>query len=115
MPTVLIIVPCYNSAAFLSETIESVLRQELQDWEMVLVDDGSRDATWEVITRYAARDPRIIGFQKPNEGTTKARNFGFASAGTSSRYVTFLDHDDQWEPDAMSRVTPLGQLYEEHS
>lgn len=105
MPSVLLVVPCYNSAAFLSETIESVLRQDLQDWEMVLVDDGSRDATWEVISRYAARDPRIIGLQKPNEGTTKARNFGFVNAGTSSRYVTFLDHDDQWEPDALSRMS----------
>ena len=105
MSAVLLIVPCYNAAAFLSETIESVLRQDLQDWELVLVDDGSRDTTWDVIQRYVALDPRISGFQKPNGGATKARNFGFAKAGTSSRYVIFLDHDDQWEPDALSRMS----------
>lgn len=105
MSAVLLIVPCYNAAAFLSDTIESVMRQDMRDWELVLVDDGSRDATWDIIQRYVALDPRISGFQKPNGGTTKARNFGFAKAATSSRYVTFLDHDDQWEPDAMSRMS----------
>src|ERR1700722_8738119 len=77
MTKISIVVPCYNSAKFLFATIESVLRQELKGWEFILVDDGSKDATWEIVSRYMLMDPRIIGYQKPNGGTSKARNFGF--------------------------------------
>jgi glycosyltransferase involved in cell wall biosynthesis len=63
MSTVSVIVPCYNAAAFLCTTIDSVLDQEMSDWELILVDDGSCDATWHIISRYVRADSRIAGFQ----------------------------------------------------
>jgi glycosyltransferase involved in cell wall biosynthesis len=104
MSTVSLIVPCYNAANFLVATIESVLCQDLSDWELVLVDDGSDDATWQIISRYDHVDARIAGFRKSNEGTTKTRNYGFARVNPSSRYIFFLDHDDQLEPNALGRM-----------
>jgi len=101
MTKISIVVPCYNSAKFLFATIESVLRQEFKGWELILVDDGSKDATWEIVSRYMLMDPRIIGHQKPNGGTSKARNFGFSKTNASSDYLFFLDHDDQLEPNAL--------------
>jgi glycosyltransferase involved in cell wall biosynthesis len=105
MSTVSLIVPCHNAANFLSATIDSVLDQEMSDWELILVDDGSCDATWEIISRYVRADSRIVGFQKSNEGTTKTRNWGFAKANSSSRYIFFLDHDDQLEPNALAQMS----------
>ena len=104
MITVSLIVPCYNAANFLSATIESVLEQEMADWELILVDDGSNDSTWEIISRYMQADSRIAGFRNRNEGTTRTRNYGFSKASASSRYILFLDHDDQLEPTALARM-----------
>ena len=104
MPTVSLIVPCFKSAEFLDATIRSILRQDLRDWELVLVDDGSPDATWEVIESCARQDSRILGYRKPNEGTTRARNYGVMQISATARYLFFLDHDDQLEPWALSRL-----------
>lgn len=104
MATVSLIVPCYNAANYLAATIDSVLQQDLADWELLLVDDGSRDGTWEIIERYAQGNSRVQGFRKENEGATKTRNFGYARTDPSSRYLFFLDHDDQLEPDALTRM-----------
>lgn len=104
MIRVSLVVPCYNAADFLAETIESVLRQEMPAWELILVDDGSKDATWEIISRYVARDPRIAGFKKDNEGATRTRNFGASKVNAASAYILFLDHDDLLEPNALARM-----------
>lgn len=105
MTKVSIIVPCYNAAHFLSATIESVLKQELTSWELIMVDDGSQDATWEIISSYRRLDPRILGFKKINEGAAKTRNFGFLKANPSSVYIFFLDHDDQLKPNALKEMS----------
>jgi glycosyltransferase involved in cell wall biosynthesis len=104
MTTVSVIVPCHNAADFLAATIESVLQQELPDWELILVDDGSRDSTWEIMSRYIGSDSRIAGFRKDNEGTSRTRNYGFARSTPAARYLIFLDHDDQLEPDALRKL-----------
>jgi glycosyltransferase involved in cell wall biosynthesis len=104
MITVSLIVPCFNAADFVSATIDSVLHQEMPDWELILVDNGSQDSTWEIISRYLSVDSRIAGFRKNNEGTTKTRNYGFSKTNPSSRYILFLDHDDQLEPNALTRM-----------
>lgn len=104
MPTVSVIVPCYNAADFLAATVESVLQQDLTDWELVLVDDGSRDGTLEIIRRSCSQDARIVSLEKANEGTTRARNDGFAKSNPNSKYVWFLDHDDQLAPDALRKM-----------
>jgi len=105
MAIISVIVPCYNSSAFLGATIDSLLHQDIPEWELILVDDGSRDDTWDVITRYTRLDSRIHGFQQSNGGTSKARNYGFSKTDTSARYVFFLDHDDQLVPHALRRMS----------
>jgi glycosyltransferase involved in cell wall biosynthesis len=104
MSTVSLIVPCYNSADFLSATIESVVHPDMSDWQLILVDDGSDDATWEIIDHYSRQDSRIVGLQKSNEGTTKTRNYGFVTVNPLSPYIFFLDHDDELEPSALARM-----------
>ena len=104
-PVVSVIVPCRNSAQFLPFTIESVLRQELPDWELILVDDGSEDSTWDIIKYYAEADLRVRGFRKSQEGTGKSRNYGFSKSSSTVPYLFFLDHDDQLEPEALARMS----------
>jgi glycosyltransferase involved in cell wall biosynthesis len=98
MPLLSIIVPCYNSARFIAETVASVRAQTLADWELILLDDGSSDPTGEIITALAATDTRIKAVLKPNEGTCRTRNRGFAVSDPASAYLFFLDHDDLIEP-----------------
>lgn len=87
-----IIVPAYNAESFLPATIESVISQSVSDWELLLVDDGSTDATAAVCDRYAAADPRIRALHKPNGGLSDARNYGLQLA--RGEYIAFLDADD---------------------
>ncbi len=96
-----IIVPMYQAAAFLRETIESVRSQEEQDWELLLVDDCSRDEGPEIVLRYGKEDSRIRLLRQPeNLGAAAARNRGLEEA--SGRYIAFLDSDDLWKQDRLS-------------
>jgi len=90
--------PAYNAAAVIGETIESVVAQTFTDWTLTIVDDGSTDATVEVASSYAARDPRIQVIRLPARAGQPAtpRNHGVAL--TQSDYVAFLDADDIWHP-----------------
>lgn len=90
-----VITPLYNTDKFIAETIESVLRQTFVDWEMIIVDDCSRDQSFEIANRYAEKDCRIKVFQLPhNSGPATARNKGIEAA--SGKYIAFLDSDDLW-------------------
>lgn len=94
-PTVSVIMPAYNGAAWIGETIDSVLVQSLADWELVIVDDCSTDDTLEVLKRYT--DPRItVIASQTNGGPVVARNIGFAAV--RGRYVAGLDQDDLCKP-----------------
>lgn len=93
-----VITACYNAAKHLAETIDSVRYQTFSDWEYILVDDGSKDNTRQIIESYTARDPRIRLLSQENQGMAAARNSGFSVADPGSKYVIFLDHDDVWEP-----------------
>ena len=84
-----IITPCYNGERFIAETIESVLGQTYANWEMIVVDDGSRDNTAQVAAGYAARDGRIQVVRQPNGGTASARNNAMRRA--KGRYIALLD------------------------
>ncbi len=101
MPKISVIVACYNSEPFLAATIDSVLKQDMDDWELLLVDDGSSDKTGEIIQRYSSSDQRIKGFRQDNAGTCRARNLGASNANAESVYLLFLDHDDQLEKQAL--------------
>jgi GT2 family glycosyltransferase len=98
MPKISIVVPCYNSAAFLATTIESVLVQDLHEWELILVDDGSSDDTQEIIRCYSSEYCQIKGVWQQNGGRAKACNFGVTHISSESKYIFFLDSDDLLVP-----------------
>lgn len=91
-----IIVPCYNAAKYLTDLITSVQKQTINDWELLLIDDGSKDNTHEVVSKYL-HDKRISYIFQDNAGVSKARNHGLDKA--KGEYVTCVDADDWLEPD----------------
>lgn len=95
-----IIMPAWNAARFISEAIESVLAQTYENWELIIVDDGSTDGTVDAIG--GTRDPRIRLIEQHNAGASAARNSGLAAA--TADYVFFLDADDRLRPDALARA-----------
>lgn len=96
MNHVSIIVPCYNAASTLRETLDSILRQTYPSWECICVNDGSSDDTQSIIDEYALRDQRIKPYRQSNQGVSSARNRGIQLA--QSPYFTFIDADDWYEP-----------------
>ncbi|QNK77418.1 glycosyltransferase family 2 protein [Winogradskyella sp. PAMC22761] len=93
-----IIIPSFNKADFISETITSVLNQSYTNWELIIVDDGSTDNSIQVIEAYAKQDSRIQLFKRENlpKGGSVCRNLGLKKA--KGKYVLFLDADDLLEP-----------------
>lgn len=87
-----VIVPIYNSEAYLDRCIQSVLEQTCNDFELLLVDDGSTDSSGAICDAYAAKDSRVRVFHKKNGGVSSARNLGLDHA--QGEYVTFCDADD---------------------
>lgn len=87
-----IIIPCYNSGAYLSACLDSVLAQTMADFEAILIDDGSRDDTLAVARAYAERDARVRVLAQENCGVAAARNLGLAQA--QGEWITFVDSDD---------------------
>ena len=102
MPAISVIVPVYQAEALLPQCVESVLAQTFSDWELLLIDDGSRDGSPTLCDGYAARDPRIRVFHKPNGGVSTARNLGLEQA--TGPYIAFLDADDTFEPAALETL-----------
>lgn len=88
-----IIVPCYNQAQYLDECLQSVLNQTFQDWECIIVNDGSPDNTEEIVQEWIKKDSRFKYLYKPNGGLSSARNAGIAIA--TSIYILPLDADDK--------------------
>ena len=105
--TVSIIIPAYNAERYLAYTIESVLAQTLDSWELVIVNDGSDDTTAAIAGSHAIRDGRIRVVEQPNKGVAGARNRGFAEASTLSQYVAFLEDDDIWAQDALEALLSM--------
>ena len=101
-PKVSIITPTYNSADFVAETIESILAQTFQDWELLITDDCSSDNTLEIVAAYAEKDQRIKLFRlETNSGAGAARNNSLRQA--TGRYIAFCDSDDRWTPDKLQK------------
>ncbi|MGN1148056.1 MAG: glycosyltransferase family 2 protein [Lachnospiraceae bacterium] len=98
-----IIVPVYNAEKYIVDTIESVKAQTYENWELLLIDDGSTDDSRQVIADYlgGAPDERIKLFPRDNSGAARARNYGLLQA--SGRFVSYLDADDLWSPDKIER------------
>lgn len=107
MPGISVIVPLYQAERYVEPCVESVRQQTFSDWELLLIDDGSRDATPGLCDRLAAQDERIRVFHKPNGGVSSARNLGLREA--AGTYIAFLDADDRFEPEALETMWAILQ------
>jgi glycosyltransferase involved in cell wall biosynthesis len=101
IPVISVIVPCYNQAHFLPEALASVRAQTFEDWECIIVNDGSPDSTSDVAREWLARDARFRYLEKTNGGLSSARNAGIAAA--RGRFLQFLDSDDVILPPKLER------------
>ena len=91
-PIISVIVPVYNAERFLPECVSSVQHQSMQDWELILVDDGSSDGSLSFCEECARKDARIKVYHKENGGVSSARNYGLREA--RGEWITFIDADD---------------------
>lgn len=100
-PLVSIVVPTYNYGRFIGEMLESVLAQTYQNWECIIVDDGSDDGTDVIVARFAETDTRIKYFRQENRGQPAALNTGLKNF--AGKYLQILDADDLIEPQKLER------------
>jgi glycosyltransferase involved in cell wall biosynthesis len=120
-PAVSVIIPSYNRAALLPRAVDSVIAQTFSDWEIIVVDDGSTDATPRLLENYAALlGNRFQGIRQARRGCSAARNRGIDAA--AGRFVAFLDSDDEYRPAKLERqltlfqkVPSLGFVYGDYS
>ena len=96
-----IITPCYNGAKYIEETIDSVIAQTYKNWEMLIVDDGSRDDSAQIVTKYCEKEERIKLISQENAGSAAARNNGIRNA--QGQYIALLDADDLWHPQFLEK------------
>ena len=94
-PTISVIIPVYNAEKYLCRCIDSILAQTYKDFELLLIDDGSKDSSGTICDEYAAQDARVRVFHKENGGVSSARNVGLDHA--RGEWITFVDSDDYIE------------------
>lgn len=100
-----VIMPAYNSEVYIRESIDSVLTQSFTDFELIVVDDGSTDATAKIVQGFTDQRVRLI--RQPNQGVSVARNAGMKAA--RGQFITFLDSDDLYYPDFLKTLYHLIQ------
>lgn len=100
VPHISVVIPSYNYARYVTEAVESALKQTLPPLEVIVVDDGSMDNTQEVMKTYAG-NPHVRYIRQENRGLSGARNTGIRHA--SGCYIALLDADDRWKPDKLER------------
>ena len=99
MPKISIIVPVFNTSAFIEECFNSILSQTFTDWELIIIDDGSTDNSAEIALKFVDIDKRISYYYKKNSGVSASRNYGLKYA--SGQYVIFVDSDDICHPEML--------------
>ena len=104
-PDVSIIIPVYDAEEYLPRCLDSVVGQTLQNWELLLIDDGSTDHSGLICDNYAAKDERIHVIHQKNAGVSSARNVGLAAA--SGKYIGFVDADDWIVPEMFQRLLSI--------
>lgn len=109
-PIVSVIIPCYNAEKNIIQCIDSVCSQTLQQIEIICVDDGSTDATLELLQTYQEKDARIRVIRQKNAGAGAARNTGLDIA--SGEYLSFLDADDFFEPDMLEKAVAVAETWQ---
>lgn len=106
VPTVAIIIPCYNAQATLAPTLDSALAQSFRDFVIVAVNDGSQDDTLAILKHYAKLHPeKIQVISQPNRGQTVAKNVGIVQG--RGEFIAFLDSDDLWSQDKLQKQLAL--------
>ena len=101
-----VIVPVYNVEKYIRHCIESIINQEFTDFEVILVNDGSKDASGAICDEYARRDERVHVIHQKNGGLSAARNAGmdWMYANSDSQWIAFADSDDWIHPDFLQRL-----------
>ncbi len=108
-PLISIVIPAYQAAETLDRALDSLVAQRLGDWEAIVVDDGSTDATRAVLERRTAGDPRIHAVHQPNNGASSARNRGLAEA--RGEWIGFLDADDWFDPRFLETLIDISRRH----
>ncbi len=104
-----VVVPLYNKAPYIELTLQSVLAQSLGDFEVVIVDDGSTDASPEIVRKMAGNESRIRLLEQRNSGVSIARNAGITAS--TGEWIAFLDADDWWHPDHLAQLARAVDTY----
>lgn len=105
-PKISVVVPIYKAEKFLHCCVDSILSQTFEDFELLLVDDGSPDGSGEICDAYAKADGRVHVYHIPNSGANRAREYGVRKAH-DSEYITFVDSDDSLPPTALQELYAL--------
>ena len=103
MPFFSVIIPLFNKAEYVERTLNSVLLQSFDDFEVIIVNDGSTDNSLKIAESFT--DDRIVIYSKDNKGVSTARNYGVTKA--TSNYIAFLDADDIWKPNHLNALHNL--------
>jgi glycosyltransferase involved in cell wall biosynthesis len=103
VPKVSVNICCYNSEKYIKETIQSVLDQTFNDFEVIIIDDGSRDKSAEIIKSFS--DQRLKYYYQNNQGLSSSRNRAIELSG--GEYIALLDHDDLWNPNKLEKQIAL--------
>lgn len=104
-PIISVIVPVYNAEKYLKQCIDSILSQDFADFELLLIDDGSKDTSGSICDEYAQKDKRIRVFHKENRGVSSARNVGLDNA--KGEWIYFSDADDEVDKNGLKRLLEL--------
>ena len=105
MVKISVIVPVYNSEKYLSRCIDSILKQTMKDFELILINDGSTDESLSILKQYELKDNRIRVINQKNAGVSKTRNKGIKLA--NGDYITFIDNDDTIKSDYLEKFLPF--------
>ncbi|PAM94235.1 hypothetical protein B4N84_14295 [Flavobacterium sp. IR1] len=108
-PIISIIIPCYNSQLTLEATLNSVIDQDFQEWEAIIINDGSTDCTEEIALKWVAKDNRFKYYSKPNEGLGKTRNFGINKA--NGLFILPLDSDNLVDKKFINKAIKVFHTY----
>ncbi|MFP5042382.1 glycosyltransferase family 2 protein [Parasediminibacterium sp. JCM 36343] len=105
VPTVSIIMPAYNAEKYIAESIQSAREQTFDDWELIVVDDGSTDTTAKIVKEAAIKDDRIVYIYKENKKLPAARNTCIRNS--KGDFIAFLDADDLWMPEKLQKQVSI--------
>lgn len=110
-PTISVIIPAYNAAEYIEQCVDSVLNQSFKDFEVIIVNDGSKDETDGICQQYVKNDPRVKYFSQSNQGVSESRNKALELA--RGKWITFVDSDDWLDPSFLDTLINLWNEYGE--